>query len=339
MGRSAFELIGIGFFAIFLLFPLALLFFNLAIFQIPYSLIARNIFQASISAIFSILLGFPLAYILTKRSPLAKLLSALSLIPLVLPQPAMILSLVALFGANGLFDLPFSLYTLEGIILAHSLYNFPLAARIIGAKWLSNSSLVGASRTLGASPRQSFARITLPSLLPAILSSFAIVFAFSFTSFSIPLIFGGISNSTLEVEIFRSFFRDFNIQKGIFLAFLQMAIFIPVAFAWKSVPWHLSAIPRKKSRFAFLLSIPYLVIFLAVLFGPLLRLNFAPIPLTPIFNSLLLAFSSATLCILLWLAIGEKISKYSFLLLGVSPAVLAVSYYFQYVGLDISGMM
>ncbi len=329
MGRSVFKLKFIkAVAALALLLAIISLLSLFSAQSIPVNLLLRNILQASLSAVFAVLLAFPLAYSLTKKTPFSKLLGALSLIPLVLPQPVMILSMIVLFGTNGYLKMPFSLYGLEGIVLAHSLYNFPLAARIIAAKWNSLQSLEGVSRVLGANRINAFIRVTLPSLRESLFSGFLVAFAYSFTSFAIPMVFGGVLYGTVEVEIFRSFFRDFEFTKGIYFALLQLALFVPLALAWKSVPWHLEGLTRKGSNFASLISFFYLLIFGAILLGPIARVKVSPVSLTPIFNSLLLALFSAIICIFLWVLLGKYLTKYLFLLFAISPAVLAVAFYF-----------
>ncbi|MFH1200510.1 MAG: ABC transporter permease subunit [Candidatus Micrarchaeota archaeon] len=328
MGRSVFTAVGAAFVVAFLVLPLLGILFSVSPQAVPWGLLASNLRQAFLSACLSLLLGLPFAYALSKPSPFSFLLRALSLVPLVLPQPAMILSLVVLFGANGIVRLPFSLYGLEGIVLAHALYNFPLAGRIISGSLAANSGYSSVARSLGASKTSAFLKVTLPLLFPALISAFAVAFAFSFTSFAIPLIFGGVSNSTVEVEIFRSLFRDFNSGRAAFLALLQMLVFLPFALAWKAVSWtQPPSIPGKSSAFHHAISMAFVLLMSLVLFGPLLRFSPSQFSLAPLANSFLLAFSSASLSILLWLAVGRRLSGFSFLLFGVSPLVLAVAYY------------
>ncbi|MFH1750383.1 MAG: ABC transporter permease subunit [Candidatus Micrarchaeota archaeon] len=326
LGGRIFELAGYAFIAAFLLIPLASIITRAAAFPVPFNLLSRNILQASLSALFSIILAFPLSYALTKKTAFSRILSALSMIPLVLPQPAMILSMVVLFGANGLFKLPFSLYGIEGIILAHSLYNFPLAARIIASRWNSADSYGDAARSLGAGKFKSFLHVGLPSLLPAVYSAFMVVFAFSFTSFAIPIVFGGIANSTLEVEIYRTFFREFNFQKGAFLAVLQLLIFIPFAFAWKSVPWSLGTSERRGGGLSKYLSVIYLAAILLIFGSPYLRATMGAVSTGPVVNSFALGLASALLAVALWLLFGRLIGKWAFFLLAISPVVLAVAF-------------
>ncbi|MBI5224463.1 iron ABC transporter permease [Candidatus Micrarchaeota archaeon] len=291
------------------------------------NLVLNNIFQASISALASVILGFPLSYALIGKGIIARALRAFSLVPLVLPQPLMILSLVLLFGANGNFSLPFSLFSLGGIIFAHTLYNFPLAARIIAQNLGKSIEFEKTGKSLGANSLKSFLQITLPSLRGAIISAFTVAFAFSFTSFTIPLVFGGISNTTLEVEIFRSFFRNFEFERGIALAILQILIFLPVAFGLKKIPWRIGK-EQQMGKFGSLVAIPYLLIFATIFFYPYSKIGMGNFSVGPIINSFLLAAASSAICMLLWLAISRREGNLPLLLLGISPAVLAVGFFY-----------
>lgn len=69
-----------------------------------------------------------------------------------------------------------------------------------------------AAALLGANKMRVFRTITLPHLLSSILSSFLIVFLFCFFSFLIPLLFGGVGVSTLEVELYRAARYSFDIR-------------------------------------------------------------------------------------------------------------------------------
>ncbi len=328
MGRSVFGGIGIAFFALFLALPLLSLFASVSVQAVPWGLVFSNAHQAFLSASLALVLGLPFAWVLTKKTAFSFILRALSLVPLVLPQPAMILSMVVLFGANGVIRLPFSLYGLEGIVLAHALYNFPLAGRIISVAWLQNSGFAGIARSLGATKATAFLRVTLPLLFPSLVAAFAVAFAYSFTSFAIPLVFGGVSNSTVEVEIFRSLFRDFDVGKAAFLALLQIIVFLPFALAWKAVSWTQAPLQEKNAGMAaVVVSLAFLFLMALVLLGPLLRFQAARFSWAPMLGSAGLAFSAACLSVALWLAAGRRLSRFSFLLFGVSPLVLAVAYY------------
>lgn len=62
-----------------------------------------------------------------------------------------------------------------------------------------------AAATLGASPWQRFWHVTLPQVMPGVVSATIIVFAFNFGSFEVPFILGGGFPNTLPVEAWRAF--------------------------------------------------------------------------------------------------------------------------------------
>ncbi|MEK6843658.1 MAG: ABC transporter permease subunit, partial [Candidatus Micrarchaeota archaeon] len=201
------------------------------------------------------------------------------------------------------------------------------ASRIIAQKLGNSRELERVGKSLGANSIQAFMQITLPSLKPAIISAFTIAFAFSFTSFSIPLVFGGISNTTLEVEIFRSFFRNFEFGRGLVIAVLQILIFLPVAFSLKIIPWKIGA-SSGFGKMADLIAIPYLLIFATIFFYPYSKISIGNFANVPIINSFLLATVSSMICMLLWLAISKRAGNLPLLIIGVSPAALAVGFFY-----------
>lgn len=62
--------------------------------------------------------------------------------------------------------------------------------------------LYDAARNLGAKPIQAFWYITLPLILPAIFSSFVIVFAYAFGSYEVPYLLGATTPKALAVRSF-----------------------------------------------------------------------------------------------------------------------------------------
>lgn len=174
--------------------------------------------QALYSTVASLVIGLPGAYILATYSfPGKKLIKALATIPFVLPSILVVLGFVIFFGNNGtlntvlmsVFDLsepPLKiLYSFGAIILAHTFYNFPIIMSIVATAWEGlDTKLEAAAATLGSSPRKVFRTITLPRLIPSMISAAVLVFLFCFNSFAIILVLGGGPQfTTLEVEIYR----------------------------------------------------------------------------------------------------------------------------------------
>lgn len=240
----------LGFFFLFFLYPLALVFLKAMQTQNWVQLLFSNahffwnsFFQASISTLLSVVLGVLLAFIIARRSfPGKKILKTLSLIPFVFPSILVVVSIVILFGNNGWINnflqnfLGFEgriqfLYGFFGIILAHAFYNFPLVARFVSSAWENlDVTMKETARTLGAGKQQVFLHVTLPQLLPPILAAALIVFIYTFMSFAIVLSLGGVSFTTLEIEIYRQVTRNLDFSAGAFLAIAQFFFLLAIAF-------------------------------------------------------------------------------------------------------------
>jgi thiamine transport system permease protein len=175
-----------------------------------------TLWQALLSTLASIALGLPLAFILTHYDfPLKRVARALTIVPFVLPAITVALGFVLLFGRNGYLNqllmhlfglseppLPI-MYSLTGIVLAHAFYNAPIITRTVHAAWERlDPRYEESARALGASRFFVFKDITLPMILPGLLSGAALVFIFCFLSFPIVLSVGGGRFSTIEVEIY-----------------------------------------------------------------------------------------------------------------------------------------
>ena len=103
-----------------------------------------TVWQAVLSAVFSVVLAVPVARALARRQfagrgALVTLLGA----PFILPVIVAVLGLLAVFGRSGLLNVllerlgvpPVSIYGLQGVVLAHVFFNLPLAVRLILHGW------------------------------------------------------------------------------------------------------------------------------------------------------------------------------------------------------------
>ncbi len=190
------------------------------IFSDPYTIhiMLFTLLQAALSTLASLLMALPGAYLLATYSFRGKrIILALSAIPFVIPSILVVLGFVIFFGNNGflntllmhLFNLsepPLTiLYSFPAIILAHTFYNFPIVMNLVSSYWEHmDERCENAAYTLGATKTRTFFDITLPRLLPAIISAASLVFLFCFNSFAIILVLGGGPQyTTMEVEIYR----------------------------------------------------------------------------------------------------------------------------------------
>ena len=194
--------------------------------------------QAFLSTILTLVVGMPAAWLFAKFDfPGRKTLRAVSLLPFILPTVVVAAAFNTLIGPQGwinqalmaLFNLstpPLKLLnSLPAILLAHVFYNTSIIIRIVSSAWSRlNPRLEQAARLLGATPCQTFTKVTLPLLAPSLLSAALLVFLFDFTSFGVVLMLGGPQLSTIEVEIYNQAMNRFNLPVAGLLSVIQLGI-------------------------------------------------------------------------------------------------------------------
>ena len=144
-----------------------------------------TIWQAALSTLLTLIIGLPGAYLLARFEFRGRsLLQALTGIPFVMPTLVVAVAFNALLGPNGwlnlglmeLFDLaapPIQISnTLIAILLAHIFYNTTIVLRMVGDFWSHlDPRLTGAAQVLGANRWQTLRHVTLPMLMPAIVTA------------------------------------------------------------------------------------------------------------------------------------------------------------------------
>jgi len=184
---------------------------------------AFTLWQAILSTVLTLLAGLPAAWVFARFDfPGKTFMRAATLVPFVLPTLVVGTAFLALIGPRGITGLDLT-GTLWIILVAHVFYNYAIVVRGVGAYWERiDPALEDAARTLGASRLHIFRTVTLPLLRPAIASTSALVFLFSFTSFGVVLLLGDISHSTIEVEIWRQTTAYLRLDIASTLAILQL---------------------------------------------------------------------------------------------------------------------
>lgn len=208
--------------------------------------------QALASTALALVIGIPLANVVTRyRFRGRALAQALVTVPFVLP------TVVVALAFQTLLDDTLS----RGIVLvviAHAYVNLAVVARIVGSQWAQlDPDMESVARTLGASPLRAFIDVTLPSLRPAIASSAAVVFVFSFTSLGIVLLLGDERTRTLESQVLRqtSVLLDFPGAAAtaiVQLVLVSVVLLLGAAAARRSTtralrPTRLRPLPRARS--------------------------------------------------------------------------------------------
>jgi sulfate transport system permease protein len=153
----------------------------------PRALAAYRIsFGASfIGALLNVFFGFVVAWVLVRYSfPGKRLIDALVDLPFALPTAVAGIALTALYteqGWIGRFLAPLGVkiaFTPLGIILALMFIGLPFVVRTVQPVLEDlDVALEEAAASLGASRRQTFVRVILPMVMPALLTGFALAFA------------------------------------------------------------------------------------------------------------------------------------------------------------------
>ncbi|WP_133647063.1 ABC transporter permease [Paraburkholderia flava] len=129
--------------------------------------------------------------------PGKRLLTALILTPLVAPLVVVAVGLYLFYMKLHLAG------TFSGLIIAHSLLGAPFVVTTVGATMKRfDGTLVNASRSLGAGAVETFWRVTLPLILPGVLSGALFAFATSFDEVVITLFLAGPDQVTVPRQMF-----------------------------------------------------------------------------------------------------------------------------------------
>lgn len=183
-----------------------------------------TVWLAGLGTAVTVLLGVPMAYVLHRLSFRGqRVLRALVVMPFVLPTVVVGVAFRTLLAPSG----PLGVLGLDGswvaILLALIFFNLAVVVRTVGGMWESlDPRAEEAAAALGASPAQVFRTVTLPALLPSILSAASVVFLFCSTAFGVVLVLGGLRYSTIETEIYLLTANFLDLQAAAVLSLLQL---------------------------------------------------------------------------------------------------------------------
>ncbi|MEX3011569.1 thiamine/thiamine pyrophosphate ABC transporter permease [Hoeflea sp. TYP-13] len=196
-----------------------------------------TLLQAFLSTLLSVIVAIPLARALARRQQFfgRKWLLRLLAVPIGLPPIVAALGLIEIWGRQGIvntalvgmgMDGPVSIYGLTGILIAHVFFNMPLATRLLLSQldrvpsehWRNASQLGLGSWTV-------FRLIEWPFMRSHLAAVCGLVFMLCVTSFTLVLLLGGGPGATtIEVAIYQSLRFDFDPQRAVVLALIQLLL-------------------------------------------------------------------------------------------------------------------
>ena len=203
---------------------------------------------AFLSTIFSLAIGYPMAYGIARAGARARnLLLLLVVLPFWTSQLLRIYAWVGLFKANGLINetlislgvihqpltllfTPFAMYV--GIVYSYLPYVIlPLYANLEKLDW----QLVEAAQDLGCRPWQAFYKVTLPLSRNGILAASMLVFIPATGEFVIPTLLGGPNSLMMGRILWDEFFgnRDWPVASAI--AIVMLLVLVPCMMAYLGI--------------------------------------------------------------------------------------------------------
>ncbi|PWJ81584.1 iron(III) transport system permease protein [Pseudaminobacter salicylatoxidans] len=183
-------------------------------------------------------IGFIAALVLTRLDvPGKRLLHYITILPIVSPPFVSAVSILFLFGFNGLVTKQllglqdFSIYGFRGVVLSQVFTFAPIAYLSMRGVLASISpTLEDAALNIGATRWQAFWKVSFPLALPGIASAFLVVFIESMADFGNPLVLAGAGFPMLAPQAYLEITGSFNLSRG---ATLAIVLLIPslTAFA------------------------------------------------------------------------------------------------------------
>lgn len=169
---------------------------------IYFTVFVRSIWLAVLSTVLCLILGYPIAYMISKM-PIKKrnILILLFILPMWMNFLLRTYAWMAILGRDGLINTllgyigigPIKMLYTDGAILLGMVYNFlpfmviPIYTVLIKI----DKSLVNAAYDLGANKAQAFRKVILPLSIPGIISGITMVFMPAVSNFVIPNLLGG----------------------------------------------------------------------------------------------------------------------------------------------------
>jgi iron(III) transport system permease protein len=186
-----------------------------------------------ITTVIVVTLAFLYAYALTRSCmPFKGLFRAIALIPILAPSLLPAISLVYLFGNQGMIKGLLgghSIYGPIGIVIALAFWIFPHAVLILTtALSIADARLYEAAIALRTSKLRTFMTVTLPAAKYGVLSACFVAFTYAITDFGAPKVIGGWYN-VLSVDIYKQVVGQWNFQMG---AVVSVVLLFPVVLSF-----------------------------------------------------------------------------------------------------------
>jgi len=212
--------------------------------NVYWQTLLRSMGIAARVTLFSLVLGYPLAYFLSFHAGTRKdLYYQLVIIPLWVSYLVRAYAWKTILGSEGVLNtllqyvhlthrpLEFLLYSPFAVVLTLTHIYTPFTfLPIYAALEHIPRNLVEASHDLGASPRQTFWRVILPLSIPGVLAGATFAFVLSLGDFLAPALLGGPSGIMISNIVVSLFGAAYNWPLGAAISLCMLALVVSLLF-------------------------------------------------------------------------------------------------------------
>ena len=208
-----------------------------------------SLYTATVSSVIAVVLGVLLAYSIVQMKGKKETIELLYRVPIAVPHIVAALLIYNIFSQTGilpriLFELgliqdqaqfPSVLYEPNGvgIIAAYIWKEIPFVALTTYTVLSSVSKKLSyVAYNLGANKKQVFIYVLLPLIMPSVLSSFIIIFAFSFGAYELPLLLGPTQPNALAVQAFIEYSNPVLQNRPYAMVYNMLITLIAVILTW-----------------------------------------------------------------------------------------------------------
>lgn len=196
----------------------------------------RTLLLGLVVALISTFIGYIFAYTITRtKVPGKGFFTAIATLPILSPPFVLSLSMIFLFGKQGLITKTLlgikgnNVYGAPALMVVQCMSFFPIAYLTLSGILSSiDASVEDAACNMGAGRWKTFWSVTFPLSLPGVISAILLVFISSLEDFSNPATIGG-DFTTLSIEIYTTITGSYDMRKGAALALLLL---IPAVIAY-----------------------------------------------------------------------------------------------------------
>lgn len=184
-----------------------------------FSSMGFSLYISLVSSIIAVIAAIILSFSLIESKKLRRFFLPVLRIPVIVPHIAATMMMISILSQTGMISrllyhsgiigsyesFPSFLYTRNaiGIILVYIWKEIPFVTLAVYAILSRiNLSFRDAAANLGANRRQIFFHIYLPLIMPSAISSFILIFAFSFGAYEVPFLLGPSYPRAAAVEAF-----------------------------------------------------------------------------------------------------------------------------------------